>query len=76
MATQPKPKPKPEPDPEPDPLDDAKEFAHRGHAAQAAVDAIIEQPPAIEQRVAKLEERLTALEERVAAPPVGLGKRP
>jgi hypothetical protein len=60
MATQPKPKPKPEP---PDPGDDA---------------AVIEEPPGVtlQERVENLEHRMDALEERVAAPPVGLGRRP
>lgn len=32
--------------------------------------------PDVEARVAALENRMTALEERVAAPPVGMGRRP
>jgi hypothetical protein len=65
MATQPKPKPKPEPPKPGDPDDE-----------DAA--AMIEEPPGITlpERVENLETRMTALEERVAAPPVGLGRRP
>jgi hypothetical protein len=70
LATQPKPKPRPEPDPpEPKPEDD-----------DAAVDPepAEGQPPGLSllDRVENLENRMTALEERVAAPPVGLGRRP
>jgi hypothetical protein len=62
MATQPKPKPKPEPEPEPEPGGDDDAAATEGVSLQ--------------ERVENLENRMTALEERVAAPPVGLGRRP
>jgi hypothetical protein len=71
MASQPKPKPKPEPKPDDD---DA-----------ATTSPVIEEPPAaslherieeiFESQVALIE-RVTKLEERVAAPPVGIGRRP
>ena len=76
MATQPKPKPKPEPEPpEPKPEDDDA----------ATTSPVVEEPSAaslheriealFESQVALIE-RVTKLEERVAAPPVGLGRRP
>jgi hypothetical protein len=71
VATQPKPKPKPEPEPpEPKPEED--------DAAAVDPEANEGQPPGLSlfDRVENLENRMTALEERVAAPPVGLGKRP
>lgn len=55
------PKPKPKPDPEPEP--DPPEPGP-------------DEEPTIDQRVAALEDRMTMLEERVAAPPVGIGRRP
>ena len=63
MATQPKPKPKPapEPEPEPKPEDD---------------DAAATEGVSLVERVENLENRMTTLEERVAAPPVGIGRRP
>ena len=64
MATQPKPKPKPEPEP-PEPGEDA-----------TTSPVIEESQVALIERVDKLEDRMTKLEERVAAPPVGLGRRP
>jgi hypothetical protein len=73
MATQPKPKPKPEPPaPGPDPDEDA-----------ATTSPVIEEPKSLSERIdaifvsqVALIERVEKLEERVAAPPVGLGKRP
>jgi hypothetical protein len=67
MATQPKPKPKPEPEPpepEPEPNPDVNDEGD----GQTGISML--------ERVENLENRMTALEERVAAPPVGLGKRP
>jgi hypothetical protein len=74
MATQPKPKPKPSPEP-PEP----------GEDVAATTSPVIEEPPAaslherieaiFESQVALIE-RVTKLEERVAAPPVGIGRRP
>jgi hypothetical protein len=76
MATQPKPKPKPEP-PEPKPEDD--DAAHTdqeppqtnasGNSLADRLDALFTSHVALTARVEKLEER-------VAAPPVGLGRRP
>jgi len=73
MATQPKPKPKPEPPaPGPDPDEDA-----------ATTSPVIEEPKSLSERIdaifvsqVALIERVEKLEERVAAPPIGLGKRP
>ena len=73
MATQPKPKPKPEPPaPGPDPDEDA-----------ATTSPVIEEPKSLSERIdaifvsqVALIERVEKLEERVAAPPVGLGRRP
>jgi hypothetical protein len=73
MATQPKPKPKPEPPaPGPDPDEDA-----------ATTSPVIEEPKSLSERIdaifvsqCALIERVTKLEERVAAPPVGIGRRP
>jgi hypothetical protein len=69
MATQPKPKPKPEPEPpEPKPEDD--DAAHTDQEPPTdRVDALFASHVALIERVAKLEER-------VAAPPVGIGRRP
>jgi hypothetical protein len=65
--TAPKPKPKPDPEPEPDPPepgpdDEPETFDQRLMAIKVEVD--------------ELKERMTALEEKVAAPPVGIGRRP
>jgi hypothetical protein len=83
MATQPKPKPKPEPEPpEPKPEDDAVRMVPPQYRESGlhAVDpeATEGQPPGLSllDRVENLEHRMTALEERVAAPPIGLGRRP
>jgi hypothetical protein len=73
MATQPKPKPKPEPPaPGPDPDEDA-----------ATTSPVIEEPKSLSERIdaifvsqVALIERVEKLEERVAAPPVGIGRRP
>jgi hypothetical protein len=72
MATQPKPKPKPTPEPPEPGEDDA-----------ATTSPVVEEPAALHERIEvlwesqnALTERVTKLEERVAAPPVGLGKRP
>ena len=84
MATQPKPKPKPEPEPKPEDDDDAAvrmvppQYREGGlHAVDP--EATEGQPPpglSLLDRVENLENRMTALETRVAAPPVGLGRRP
>ena len=62
MARQPI--PSPEPDPEPDEPPENGDFAAAPERVSLAV------------RVENLENRMTALEERVAAPPVGIGRRP
>jgi|HubBroStandDraft_3_1064219.scaffolds.fasta_scaffold160034_2 hypothetical protein len=58
--------------------DPDKELAKRGLTPPAANHGRAEEPPGITllERVENLENRMTALEERVAAPPVGLGRRP
>jgi hypothetical protein len=74
MATQPKPKPKPEPEPpEPSP----------GEDDAATTSPVIEEPKSLSERIdaifnsqVALIERVEKLEERVAAPPVGIGRRP
>jgi hypothetical protein len=82
MATQPKPKPRPEP---PKPGDPDDENA-------ATTSPVVEEPPqtntnasgnSLTDRVdalftsqVALIERVEKLEERVAAPPVGIGRRP
>jgi hypothetical protein len=74
MATQPKPKPKPSPEPpEPEP----------GEDVAASPSPVIEEPKSLSERIdaifvsqCALIERVTKLEERVAAPPVGIGRRP
>jgi hypothetical protein len=73
MATQPKPKPKPEPEPKPEDEDDA---AVRMVPPQYRDDAAVDPEASLLERVENLENRMTALETRVAAPPVGLGRRP
>jgi hypothetical protein len=72
MATQPKPKPKPEPEPPEPGEDDA-----------ATTSPVIEEPKSLSERIdaifnsqVALIERVEKLEERVAAPPVGIGRRP
>jgi hypothetical protein len=81
MATQPKPKPKPEPEP-PEP----------GEDVAATSSPVIEEPPQTDTNASgnsltdrvdalftsqiALIERVEKLEERVAAPPVGIGRRP
>ena len=62
--------PEPEPDPpEPGPDDEPDTMDQR-------VTAIFTSQVALIERVERLEDRMTKLEERVAAPPVGIGRRP
>jgi hypothetical protein len=79
MATQPKPKPKPEPEP-PEPGEDATTSpvieGPPAASLHGRIEALFESQVALIERVDKLEDRMTKLEERVAAPPVGLGRRP
>ena len=75
MATQPKPKPKPEPEPEPKPDDDAAVRMVPPQYREGGLHAVDPEASLLE-RVENLENRMTALETRVAAPPVGLGRRP
>ena len=80
MATQPKPKPKPEPEPKPEDDDDAAVRMVPPQYREGGLHAVSPegQPPGLSllDRVENLENRMTALETRVAAPPVGLGRRP
>jgi hypothetical protein len=71
MATQPKPKPKPEPEPKPDDDDAANHGPIPTEAStfEQRLDALFTSQVALIERVEKLEER-------VAAPPVGIGRRP
>jgi hypothetical protein len=76
MATQPKPKPRPEPDP-PEPKPEP------GEDDAATTSPVIEEPKSLSERIdaifvsqVALIERVEKLEERVAAPPIGLGRRP
>jgi hypothetical protein len=76
MATQPKPKPKPEP-PEPKPEDD--DAAHTDQEppqTNASGNSLADRFDALFTSHVALIERVEKLEERVAAPPVGLGRRP
>jgi hypothetical protein len=73
MATQPKPKPKPEPDPpEPKPEEDDAARA----AGADSLERLHERLDALFTSQTALIERVEKLEERVAAPPIGLGRRP
>jgi hypothetical protein len=78
MATQPKPKPKPEPEPKPEDDDDAAVRMVPPQYREGGLHAVDPEPPGLSllERVENLENRMTALETRVAAPPVGLGRRP
>jgi hypothetical protein len=86
MATQPKPKPKPEP-PEPKPGEDAA-AANLSRESQrilneddppqtnASDNSLTDRIDALFASQVALIERVEKLEERVAAPPVGIGRRP
>jgi hypothetical protein len=86
MATQPKPKPKPEPEPKPDEPDDYAAGPPQPPdptggpmgRLDAASSPVIEEPPQTDTNASgnSLTERVEKLEERVAAPPVGIGRRP
>jgi hypothetical protein len=76
MATQPKPKPKPEPEPKPEDDDDAAVRMVPPQYREGGLHAVDPEACLLELRVENLENRMTALETRVAAPPVGLGRRP
>jgi|HubBroStandDraft_6_1064221.scaffolds.fasta_scaffold15118_11 hypothetical protein len=75
MATQPKPKPKPEPEPKPD-EDEAAAVDPEPAEGQPPVASVFDRLDALFTSHVKLTERVEKLEERVAAPPVGIGRRP
>jgi hypothetical protein len=75
MATQPKPKPKPEP-PEPKPEDDDVAVGPEPAEGQPPAASVFDRLDALFESQVALIERVSKLEERVAAPPVGLGRRP
>jgi hypothetical protein len=75
MATQPKPKPKPEP-PEPKPEDDDAAVGPEPAEGQPPGASVFDRLDALFESHVALIERVEKLEERVAAPPVGLGRRP
>jgi hypothetical protein len=80
MATQPKPKPKPRPEPDPpEPKleeDDAAHSDQEPPQTNASGNSLTDRLDALFASHVALIERVEKLVERVAAPPVGLGKRP
>jgi hypothetical protein len=76
MATQPKPKPKPEPEPKPDDDDVAVIEEPPQTDTNASGTSLADRVDAIFASQVALIDRVDKLEERVAAPPIGLGKRP
>jgi hypothetical protein len=73
MATQPKPKPKPEPEP-PEPKPEEDDAA--GITGEDSLERLHERLDALFTSQTALIDRVEKLEERVAAPPIGLGRRP
>jgi hypothetical protein len=77
MATQPKPKPKPEPEPpEPKPEEDDAARMDAGLPGADSLERLHERLDALFTSQTALIDRVEKLEERVAAPPIGLGRRP
>jgi hypothetical protein len=77
MATQPKPKPKPEPEP-PEPGEDAttSPVIEEPPQTNASGNSLADRLDALFTSHVALIERVEKLEARVAAPPVGIGRRP
>jgi hypothetical protein len=76
MATQPKPKPKPEPEPPEPGEDDAAHSDQEPSQTNASGNSLTDRVDALFASHVALIDRVEKLEERVAAPPVGIGRRP
>jgi hypothetical protein len=75
MATQPKPKPKPTPEP-PEPKPEEDDAAVIEEPSADSLERLHERLDALFTSQTALIDRVEKLEERVAAPPVGIGRRP